>query len=774
MDLQPVVARRSTFSSISSSALLAQSLLAASTPASPLTSLLSVSFNPAVSNISPGSLHFSSPTFRRPHLSASAPTLFSAFPPLLSPDMMELDSRRHASEEPADSADEGDIHESMLRGEGFDFEWGSESYTSGHVILPSFSHKSLYRARGREPSLPLIDFPEEPNDAASTPATTPRSPPHNEEDLESSVGSLKCGMEATLCQAFEGEPVDTKPILALISAYSCAARRVLIVVVDRTPSTESLTSLADDEPDPSPPSTLTRQLVDSSTLVVPLASPLSLELPPLLSLAHGTSPDFDFVGLADDDDRSAYRNPYDRTESPDEDEADDIRTIKLEDEGSVGPETDSVNSSRASSAYPTDSFASRLTVHNSSSSGSSSDDEHFDSEIVSGLILASGLPVPQPAPSPPATGDWGMHLDPDELDMDLGSELNMLGPESVGMDELDLAWGGSAERAPGETEEEWATRREAREQDREKRPQRTFLTRSLAGPFTPLVSPKEDVNALVMPDLTSLPLPAPTIVAHPSARSSTASAFFTTQGSPLIVYPTIPLTPSITALIVQKGVAVFATTVVEAGEFGEGERPTAYPLLRKIDSSYVNGTVLLKGSGAALDVRLAILKKVDHSFTVSTGTATAGLEGTWIPLPAARAIAARYPSLAQYAVFLEVELGARFPDPISSMRARTSTALPSLPKLKTSPSPAPVSIAPAPVAAPAIVSTRPQRAGRGQRTSGASAGLDMSEERRKERDDRDSSPEEEEVAPVRPPVGRSRRMVGGRAGGRAGGRNGSE
>lgn len=153
--------RSSTFSSASSSALLAQSLLAASTPGSTArTPHIDTSLAPHTA-VSPEilSLAHSSGTsfpFARPvttplHLSASAPNIFSHHfahapsPPDVvmddAPSPAATDSRPTTSAglattataltPPSDSpTSEDDFHEAMLRGDDFDFEWGSESYTT--------------------------------------------------------------------------------------------------------------------------------------------------------------------------------------------------------------------------------------------------------------------------------------------------------------------------------------------------------------------------------------------------------------------------------------------------------------------------------------------------------------------------------------------------------------------------------------------------------------------------------------------------------------------
>lgn len=728
---------RSAFSSASSSALLAQSLLAASVAS---TSTLPDRTS-AASHICPESIHLDSSAKasypqRPPHLfSASAPNPLSSFPSL-SPDM-DIVYSRAASEEVVDSGDEHDYHETMLRGEDFDFEWGSESYTTS-ITIPSYNQK-INKGKAKEESVEpeeiYEDYHEAEDDSSSTPATTPRSPQHDDEP-ELPVGCSKGGLEATLCDAFdeETETVDVKPVLQLI--------------IDRVASTDSLTSLPDEEETIETASTVTAHLADPTELTVPLPSPLALELPPMLSLGHAYSSDFDFVGM-EDDDRSAYRNHCDRTtpDSADDEESedDDIMTVKIEDEGSVGP-GDSVNSSRASSVYPTESFSRKLKVGHSESSASSSDGDFDPDSIVSNLMLASGEPVPQAAPSPPEMGEWGMQLDLDELDLELGSGVDLLGPESVGLEELDLAWGGSSEQGPTESNEEWIARQEERQRARKENESVKFLTKSSPTEFfRPVVSPSHslsDINALVIPIFT-----------NPSTLSGSSppltSPFYSSQGTPLIVDTTSPLHPSISALIVQRGVAVFATTVLEV------ETATLFPLLRKIDSDYVNATILLKGSLTTEAARLAILDAIPESFKITTGTA--GLLGTWVSLLAARSIASQFSSLDQYTIFLEEDLGSRFPDPISSLRAfPTRLPLSSLPPLPNSSSSESEFESPPPTPPPnRITRKKSTRSSRGIRTTGNNKGVDLARERVKERE---TSPEEE---PRSAPGGRKSRRTRG-------------
>lgn len=730
---------RSAFSSVSSSALLAQSLLAASKPTT-----ASVPISPsAASSIAPGSLHLDSGAYvTRPPLlfSASAPNPLASFPSILSPDAMDLAFSRRQSEEAPDSAAEDDFHETMLRGEDFDFEWGSESYTTS-ISIPSLSQK-LNKGKNKEIEVEVEEVlveEEEIGDDTSTPATTPRSPPKDEEaDLP--VGCSKGGLEATLCDVFdeEVETVDVKPVLRLI--------------IDRVPSNESLPGLEDEEEMLETAATITAHLADPTELTVPLPSPLALGMTPMLSLGHVYSSDFDFVGM--EDDRSAYRNQFDRTtpDSADDEESedDDIITVKIEDEGSIGS-LDSVNNSRASSAYPTESFSRRLIVHQtdgSDHSESSSDGDFDPHSIVTNAMLASGDPVPQAAPSPPELGDWTMQLDMDELDLELGNGVDLLGPESVGLDELDLAWGGLAEKDQHESMADWQTRQSHLQHSIKRNNSVTFLTQSSPTEyFKPLISHAltlNDSSALVIPTFTD----ASTLTGL--TRQKLTSPFYTTQGSPLIVYPITPLSPSISALVVQRGVAVFATTIIDS------ETLAPFPLLRKIDSDYVNATVLLKASSATPLERETILSKISETFKI-TGT-TAGLQGTWVSLFSARSIADQFLSLKQYEIFLEDDLGMRFPDPIASLRAPSSglntslsitnlvgTTLPPLPEISADESQEEEEADQEEVVPMRL--TRPKRLGRGRRTSGANAGVDLTKERQRERE---GSPEIEPPSPPGP------------------------
>lgn len=240
---------------------------------------------------------------------------------------------------------------------------------------------------------------------------------------------------------------------------------------------------------------------DGAALALPLPSPLALELSPLLSLPSAFETDYDFVGH--DDDLSHYRSEdaYERDmaeSADDEDEdsdADDIVTVKIEENDehdSFGP------ASRQSSVFPLDSFSRRIMMSTrrseSLSDSGDSDGDSFDPHmIVSNSLLASGLPVPQVAPSPPDTAsEWGMHLDLDDLDLDLEDGIDLLGPETVGLEELDLAWGGPAEQREDESDREWRERTAAsRAEARGRVVGPTFLTGSSDDAFKVVLSQRD-------------------------------------------------------------------------------------------------------------------------------------------------------------------------------------------------------------------------------------------------------------------------------------------
>lgn len=234
---QSLPSHPSAFSSISSSALLAQSLLAASSPSALPRSHSVSSLAAPLHAVSPDSLSLANNgtafPFSRPasshgvsvNLSMSAPNIFShhfANAPS-PPDVMDLDppsppaaglignfpstAVSPASDSPTD---EDDFHEAMLRGDDLlDFEWGSDSYisTAGTSSIdapvlgattplmlqraelgpapPSASEQALTPASSVELDESLRQKIEEQVPQLDTPATTPRSP--GKEDL--SAGS---------------------------------------------------------------------------------------------------------------------------------------------------------------------------------------------------------------------------------------------------------------------------------------------------------------------------------------------------------------------------------------------------------------------------------------------------------------------------------------------------------------------------------------------------------------------------------------------------------
>ena len=212
------------YSSASSSALLAQSLLAASNldsshngiaPIAPQTTV-----SPDILSLGPTtttSFPFSRPTSSRYPLSASAPNIFSHHfanapspPDVVMDDSSSSDHSRpptsagagstaiDAASPASDSPDdhEEDFHEAMLRGDDFDFEWGSESYSTAgtssleastvaaDLLAKAFEPREMEETpRGKSRDLAAADARTGDDDTAiDTPATTPRSLPQDLED----------------------------------------------------------------------------------------------------------------------------------------------------------------------------------------------------------------------------------------------------------------------------------------------------------------------------------------------------------------------------------------------------------------------------------------------------------------------------------------------------------------------------------------------------------------------------------------------------------------
>ncbi|GAA5957685.1 hypothetical protein JCM3765_001480 [Sporobolomyces pararoseus] len=540
--------RSSTFSATSSAALLAQSLLAASTSSPASTQYAQSSIPPLASNpvVSPDELSLSNAPINQPfhrptsvpvtpslHVSMSAPDIFSHhFAAAPSPvDLMEQDSSSDtaktntpistnpldsvASPPRSDSADEEDFHEAMLRGDDFDFEWGTDSYTTGSSSIVSVNHPNKEDQIHQSPShgelslsflsskqrskLPTLGDDSIPLDDSTidTPATTPRNPDEmdqeykeekevdekkvaTEEKDEGPLGKIsRVGMQATLCGAMEpradrdGDDDDEVVVIEKESLLKPEHSRELSSHFEplsywdeianlpfrftlESASTTTLDSFTHETPsrrrkDHHHPSLL-RTPSDISGLPAPLPSPLPLDLPTMLPLANTFSPaEFDFVGVEEDDFvRSSSVDHADSADDEDdeddhEEEEDDMVTVKVEDEYSHFTNL-SHPSSRASSIYPLDAFDRELLLRATSTGASSNSSEGSDTfdphRVVSSSLLATGLPVPQQAPSPPEATEWSMNVDFDELDGELGTHVDLLAPESIGLEELDLAWAG--------------------------------------------------------------------------------------------------------------------------------------------------------------------------------------------------------------------------------------------------------------------------------------------------------------------------------------------
>lgn len=222
--------RSTAFSSVSASALLAQSLLAASTSGAVPPSALSLAPLDAVSPDSlslannGSSFPFAGGRATAPLLSVSAPNIFSHHfanapspPDVIMDDVSSrsatsgVDSHTTtsagalaaglpsvagatlfppAADSPSPQADEDDFHEAMLRGDDFEFEWGSESYTTAGTssletsvavaaadLARAFSQQAKQHDGNKAASPGPGDKDKDREDAAvDTPATTPRSP----------------------------------------------------------------------------------------------------------------------------------------------------------------------------------------------------------------------------------------------------------------------------------------------------------------------------------------------------------------------------------------------------------------------------------------------------------------------------------------------------------------------------------------------------------------------------------------------------------------------
>ncbi|GAA5968083.1 hypothetical protein JCM11641_003722 [Rhodosporidiobolus odoratus] len=741
--------RASGFSSVSSSALLAQSLLAASSPAafprSESSSALAPhhSVSPDILSLanSGSSFPFHRPASKAVNLSMSAPNIFShhfASAPS-PPDVMDLESSPelpsssfaaqapsiHAALSPPSdhTTDEDDFHEVMLRGDDLlDFEWGSESYTSTagtSSIEPSTApalssirtedSDALSSRKGKERALTPVSpasFDDVSLEAAlrqkadeqastiDTPATTPRSPgkefdlpamtekegeegkEEEDETIEVVPGPLgtisRVGMRVTLCGAIEGEEEEVDDDVVIVDGEDEPNARDADV---------SLTSLVHD----TPPSSRHSPRGDAALLAAPPPSPLPLEFSMGALTNAFAATDFDFVGYDDVDGSPFFRGSLmsycrsDGDSADDEEEEDDLVTVKVEDEDTLGLSF-APSSSRDLSACPSDpAFDSRglAGVRASSISSSSSDSDFDPMQFVSAPLLATGLAIPHVAPSPPESNEWSFSLDMLE---DIDGEAvgtDMMAPESIGLDQLDLAWAGGEDESlspppPSPTRARLALPRSG---------SAAFLTGSR---FTSAISSPRRSSATRVPLLGDFPLPLlpPTL-----ARTSSATTIFAAGAvTPLRTTPvkssslprsavdiesSVPLDPPVKATIVTGGIVVFSVDVVDLATF------TSVPLLRRLDTGYCNVSTLLQSVHAKPADRSSALASLlssspDEAFHVSS--TTLGLAGTWVSLPTALQLAeAHSAALKHLSVFLEDELAVRFPEPIPTMRAGVDT-----------------------------------------------------------------------------------------------------
>ncbi|GAA5885324.1 hypothetical protein JCM6882_009570 [Rhodosporidiobolus microsporus] len=635
----PFPPRPSAFSSASSSALLAQSLLAAATPdALPRSQSYGALIVPGENGvISPDSLSLSSSSatspsfpFTRPtassntlsaggniNLSMSAPNIFShhfANAPSPPDVVMDVDSaapsppNTGAGASPASDAhtttDEDDFHEAMLRGDDLlDFEWGSESYTStagtssieastasGGFAAPA-APPSAVEAEGGAPLKAEEDLAagleaalkdstaqqqqqqqQQAQAEVDTPATTPRSPgkefdepaaamAEGEKDKAQEKGKGKevddssaaaAAAAVEVVGAKDDEPVEIVPgPLGTISRVGMSTTLcgemtapnsdedgaeedgVVIVVEDEEEEINvsvadvSLTSLVHD----TPPSVKHSPRSDLGQLIAPPPSPLPLEFNSMGVLTNAfAATDFDFVGH-DEAERSPFFRgssfPYqhDGDSADDEEEEDDIITVKIE-EDDHHPALSRVSTAYSSAAHH---FDGRLLagVRAASTGSSSSDSDSFDPmTFVSAPMLATGLPVPQAAPSPPETADWSHGVDMlDDLESELAG-VDLMAPESIGLDELDLAWAGG-EDDDGPSPPPPTPSRPRLTIPRSGSASSAFLTGSVCSRFTsPIPSPRRS-SAQRLPTLADFGKKGPSSPVPPTlTRTSSATTVF--------------------------------------------------------------------------------------------------------------------------------------------------------------------------------------------------------------------------------------------------------
>lgn len=403
--------------------------------------------------------------------------------------------------------------------------------------------------------------------------------------------------------------------------------------------------------------------------------------------------DFNFVG------EDELRSPFFRSASTfadhdnladDEDEAedDDIVTVKVEDEDEeVVMAVSSEPSSRASSAVPA--FDARLLASvraASAASSSSSDSDGFDPmTFVSAPMLATGLPVPQPAPSPPETSDWALGLDMlDDIEGEHAA-VDLTAPETIGLEELDLAWAGdddeSVSPAPPAPVKPTA------------RPLNLTIPRSGSGAFltgstyenshrftSPIPSPRRTSSSRVplVSDLSKKPrAPVTPALSRTSSGATVFSAAASSSpakasASTVVMEPVIPLDPPVLATMVQRGVVVFSTSVTDL------TTARTMSLLRRLDTDYVNATVLLQAAvSSPLERASTLASLLVKADTVRVpGASDAGVEGTWVPLGVARDVVGLFPKqLGHLTPFFSDELATHFPEPVPTMRSGLKASL---------------------------------------------------------------------------------------------------
>ncbi|KAM0792435.1 hypothetical protein ACM66B_005112 [Microbotryomycetes sp. NB124-2] len=471
--------KTSAFSSATSSALLAQSLLAASAP-TVQTSLAATQAADLHAAVTPGSLKLETadnsltlPHHSMSHLSISAPSLFSAFPsyrPVTTAQADNVDppASNAIKQQTPDSSDEDDFNDAALHGEEFDFEWGAASYATSvgedERDLMAVSQDKMDIVQSREPSVSAVTevtFQEGNEDVSSTPATTPRSLVEDPESRLATCADVSA-MDVTLCKAFEdeGAPPD-----------AAALAEMPVATFDRSTSTTSLVDLGHELGMTSTPK-LVPISSTSLTMAVPLPSPLVFDQPPTALPGREAPTGFNFdtvtdcahaqrelelANAADDEqDDSVAESEEDEDDVEDQDQ---LVTIKMEDamfEQDVDDENDAVvrgarmtswrNSSRAGSH-------SFVVVGTPSASGS----DHGRRDLEG--LRSTSLELLSPVGSPTDATEWSMAVAEFE-----GLDEGQVGPEEVDLDELDLVWAngdlGSAEEGDDEDDESMWRRRD--------------------------------------------------------------------------------------------------------------------------------------------------------------------------------------------------------------------------------------------------------------------------------------------------------------------------